>query len=52
MRCGWVSGASLMVRWDVLEAIGLLDDGFFLYYEEVDFCHRATRAGWEIWARS
>lgn len=46
---GWVSGASLLVRRAVLDAIGLLDDGYFLYYEEVDFCRRARRAGWRIW---
>lgn len=47
--CDWVSGASLMVRRAVLEAIGGLDEAFFLYYEEVDFCWRARRAGWEVW---
>lgn len=45
----WVSGASLFVRREVIEAIGLLDDGFFMYYEEVDFCLRALRAGWPSW---
>jgi GT2 family glycosyltransferase len=45
----WVSGASLMVRRAVFEEVGLLDEGFFLYYEEVDFCRRAARAGWPCW---
>lgn len=45
-RVGWVSGASLLVRREVLEGIGLLDEGYFLYYEEVDLCLRAARAGW------
>ena len=31
------------------EAVGLLDEGFFLYYEEVDFCRRAAGAGWQCW---
>lgn len=48
-RAGWVSGASLLVRREVLDRIGLLDDGYFLYYEEVDLCLRAARAGWECW---
>lgn len=47
--CDWVSGASMIVRREVFEDIGFLDEGYFLYYEEVDFCRRATMAGWNIW---
>ncbi len=47
--CDWVSGASLIIRTPALARIGLLDEGFFLYYEEVDLCLRARRAGWEVW---
>lgn len=47
--CDWVSGASLMVRRAVVERIGMMDEGFFLYFEEVDFCWRARRAGWQVW---
>ena len=42
----WACGASLLVRREVFESIGLLDDGFFMYFEEADFCLRANRAGW------
>lgn len=45
----WVNGASLMVRREVFETVGLLDDAFFLYFEETDFCRRVKRAGWRIW---
>ena len=45
----WVSGASFMVRRAVFEDIGLLDDGYFMYFEEVDFCLRAQQAGWPCW---
>ncbi len=45
----WVPGAALMVRAEVFETIGLLDDQFFLYFEEVDFCLRAKRAGFNCW---
>jgi GT2 family glycosyltransferase len=45
----WAAGASLMVRRSVFDAVGLLDDGYFMYFEEVDFCQRALRAGWPCW---
>ena len=48
-RCDWVSGASMIIRREVIEDIGLLDEGYFLYFEEVDFCNRAKKAGWECW---
>lgn len=48
-RIDWVAGASMLVRRAVFEEIGLLDEGYFLYYEETDFCLRAARAGWECW---
>jgi GT2 family glycosyltransferase len=48
-ECDWVSGACMMVRREVLDAVGPLDEGFFLYFEEVDFCRRAHRAGWSCW---
>lgn len=45
-RVDWVAGASMLVRREVFDAIGLLDESYFLYYEETDFCLRAARAGW------
>lgn len=45
----WLAGASMIVRRDVFDRIGLLDEGYFMYYEEVDFCLRARRAGFEVW---
>lgn len=43
-----LSGACLMVRREAVEQVGLLDEGFFLYGEDVEWCHRLKRAGWKI----
>ena len=45
----WVSGAFMLVRRAVVDDIGLMDEGYFLYYEETDFARRASRAGWGCW---
>jgi len=45
----WLPGASMMIRREVFDAIGLMDEGYFLYYEETDFCLQAKRAGWSCW---
>jgi GT2 family glycosyltransferase len=39
----------MIVRRQVFDAVGLMDDDYFLYFEEVDFCLRAKRAGWPCW---
>ena len=44
----WVPGCSMLIRREVVEDVGLFDEGFFLYFEETDFCRRARRAGWRI----
>jgi GT2 family glycosyltransferase len=48
-RCDWVAGACMLIRREVFRDVGLLDEKYFMYYEEVDFCLRAARAGWECW---
>ena len=48
-RVDWLPGASMMVRREVFDAVGLMDEGYFLYFEETDFCLQAARAGWPCW---
>jgi GT2 family glycosyltransferase len=48
-RVNWVTGCCWLVRRDCLRDLGGLDEDFFLYYEDVDFCFRAAAAGWSIW---
>ncbi len=44
----FITGASMFVRRQVFEEIGLFDPGYFLYYEENDFCRRAERKGFNL----
>lgn len=44
-----VSGACFMIRRDVMNSIGLLDERFFLYAEEMDFCLRTKLDGWKVY---
>ena len=44
----FVSGCAMLVRRKVLEQVGLLDERFYLYYEEVEWCVRILRAGYKI----
>jgi GT2 family glycosyltransferase len=44
----YVTGAAMAVRKTVLDQIGLLDEGYFLYFEEADLCWRAKKAGYRV----
>jgi GT2 family glycosyltransferase len=44
-----VIGAGMMVRRDTMEQVGLLDEGYFLFLEETDWCYRMRKAGWKIY---
>lgn len=45
----WVAGASMIVRRRVFEDIGLLDEGYFTYFDDIDFCLNARKRGWSTW---
>ncbi len=44
----WVTGACFLVRRDVLASVGLLDEAFFMYSEELDWQYRIKKAGWRV----
>jgi GT2 family glycosyltransferase/tRNA A-37 threonylcarbamoyl transferase component Bud32 len=49
VRVPSVIGACMMMKRGLIDAIGPLDEGFFLYLEETDFCKRTNNAGFEVW---
>jgi len=44
-----IKGACLLLRRAALDQVGRLDEGYFMYTEEVDLCYRLAQAGWELW---
>jgi GT2 family glycosyltransferase len=42
-------GACMLIRRAAWEAVGPLDEGYFMYLEEVDWCRRARAHGWQVW---
>jgi N-acetylglucosaminyl-diphospho-decaprenol L-rhamnosyltransferase len=49
VRVDWAQGACWLIRREMLDDIGLLDEAFFLYAEEVDLARRAAQAGWHTY---
>ncbi len=49
-KTNWICGAIMLIRTDLFRKLGGFDPRFFLYFEETDFCRRATQYGAEIWA--
>ena len=48
MDVDWLSGSALMVRRETLDQIGVFDERFFMYCEDVDLCKRAKGANWRV----
>jgi GT2 family glycosyltransferase len=45
----WIMGACLLVRREAVEEVGPLDESYFLFSEETDWCYRFRQAGWSVW---
>ena len=45
----WVAGASMIIRREVFSDVGLLDEGYYTYFDDVDFCFNARKADWTTW---
>lgn len=48
-RVDWMSGCAWLVRGAAIRAAGILDEGYFMYHEDADYCFRLLGAGWESW---
>lgn len=44
----WVTGACMMVRAEAIGSVGLLDENFYMYYEDGEWCYRIIKAGWKV----
>ncbi|WP_187431396.1 hypothetical protein ROLI_045300 (plasmid) [Roseobacter fucihabitans] len=47
-QIGWASFAGILLRAQMIEEVGLMDESYFLYFEDTEYCLRAGRAGWRI----
>lgn len=45
----WVTGAYFFLRKKTVEEVGFLDEDYFMYVEELDFCYRAKKVSWQVW---
>jgi GT2 family glycosyltransferase len=45
----WVGGACMLARAAAIAQVGVLDERFFMYAEDIDWCHRMWQSGWEVW---
>ena len=48
-KVGGIIGAFMLIRKELIEEIGYLDESFFIYCEDTDYCYRAIKAGWDVY---
>ena len=44
----WTSFACVLIRGEIFQQIGMLDEGYFMYFEDAEFCHRVSKSDWRI----
>jgi hypothetical protein len=44
----WITGAAMLARREAIDEVGPMDEGFFMYSEELDWCRRFRKAGWHV----
>jgi N-acetylglucosaminyl-diphospho-decaprenol L-rhamnosyltransferase len=44
----WISFACVLIRREVIQQIGEMDEGYFMYFEDMDYCRRSRASGWQI----
>src|ERR1051326_7695662 len=49
VQVDWLIGAYFLIRREVIAKIGLLDEQFYMYTEDTDYCYRVKQAGYEVW---
>jgi GT2 family glycosyltransferase len=47
-KVDWVVGAAILIRQEAWQQVGPIDEDFFMYFEETDWCRRAVETGWEV----
>jgi GT2 family glycosyltransferase len=48
MEVDWCLGSCLMIRREALNDVGLLDENYFMYYEDIDLCYRMKQNNWKV----
>jgi GT2 family glycosyltransferase len=48
-KCDWVTGAFMLIRGSMVRDVGPLDEAYFAYYEDVDYCLQARKSGWDTY---
>lgn len=48
VKLDWITGAYFFMRAELLESVGMLDEDYFMYVEELDYCYRVKEKGWDI----